>query len=157
MKSRLTASITPGSEYDVSSMTWHQWHQTAEIERRIGLSSSTARAKACGPHGSQAISPARFGRGEKRNSLISIGCSLEERRNVKDGDNRIQREPGNACRVETPRGRHREVRGEQHADRGIPLVAARAHPVDLAIVEAAGRAATPPRGRSDCEGDRCAR
>ncbi len=31
-------------------MTWHQWHQTALIERRTGLSSACARANAASPH-----------------------------------------------------------------------------------------------------------
>src|SRR5580704_7044788 len=31
-------------------MTWHQWHQTAPISRRMGLSSARARAKASSPH-----------------------------------------------------------------------------------------------------------
>ena len=35
-----SASMTPASEYEVSSITWHQWHHTAEIESRIGLSSA---------------------------------------------------------------------------------------------------------------------
>src|ERR1700722_13900030 len=34
-------------------MTWHQWHQTAPISNRIGLSSLFARSKASGPHSYQ--------------------------------------------------------------------------------------------------------
>src|SRR5579864_7597884 len=113
MKRLLMARITSGSEYDVSSITWHQWHHTAEIESRIGLSSRVARANASAPHGIPAISAARFGRGEKRNSLISVGGSLQKRRSVEDGDHGIQREPGNACRIETARERHREICREQ--------------------------------------------
>src|SRR5882724_6642814 len=36
-------------------MTWHQWHHTAPISRRIGLSSDSARAKAESPHSCQSI------------------------------------------------------------------------------------------------------
>src|SRR5207237_4456503 len=69
--SRLTRSMTPLSEYVVSSITWHQWHQTAEIESRIGLSSLVARSKAASDQGCQLISPARLGRGEKWNSALT--------------------------------------------------------------------------------------
>src|ERR1700674_4388569 len=31
-------------------MTWHQWHQTAPISSRMGLSSARARANASSPH-----------------------------------------------------------------------------------------------------------
>ena len=32
-------------------MTWHQWHQTAPMSSRMGLSSAWARANAASPHG----------------------------------------------------------------------------------------------------------
>src|SRR4030042_2291280 len=46
-------------------MTWHQWHQTAERERRMGLSWACASWNAWGPQWRQWISWARLGRGEK--------------------------------------------------------------------------------------------
>src|SRR5438093_7256110 len=61
--------MTSGSEYVVSSITWHQWHQTAEIPSSTGRRVSVASLKAALPHSRQRMSPARFGRGEKRNSL----------------------------------------------------------------------------------------
>src|SRR5260370_40291152 len=36
-------------------MTWHQWHQTAPMSRRMGLSSALARAKAASFHSCQSI------------------------------------------------------------------------------------------------------
>src|SRR6266853_5821586 len=36
-------------------MTWHQWHQTAPMSRRMGLSSDLARAKAASPHSCQSM------------------------------------------------------------------------------------------------------
>src|SRR5713226_3463848 len=66
--SRLMRSMTPELEYVVSSMTWHQWHHTAEIESRIGRSSLPASAKASSDQLCQPISAARLGRGEKWNS-----------------------------------------------------------------------------------------
>src|SRR5438093_3988748 len=66
--SRLMMSITPGCEYVVSSITWHQWHHTAEIESRIGRPVWRASSKASGDQGCQLISEARFARGEKGNS-----------------------------------------------------------------------------------------
>src|SRR6267378_5319574 len=36
-------------------MTWHQWHHTAPISRRMGLSSALARAKAASFHSCQSI------------------------------------------------------------------------------------------------------
>src|SRR5438067_8717475 len=39
---------------------------------RTGLSADRASANAASPHGRQAISPARFGRGEKWNSAIDL-------------------------------------------------------------------------------------
>src|SRR2546430_11459976 len=64
-------------------MTWHQWHQTAEIDSRMGLSSAAATANASSDQGCHPISAARFGRGEKWNSLTGPGyvvsaCSLEK-------------------------------------------------------------------------------
>src|SRR2546428_10780253 len=41
----LSASIIDGSEKDVSSITWHQWHQDPLISRRIGLPSAQAYSK----------------------------------------------------------------------------------------------------------------
>src|SRR5690348_1232576 len=61
-------SITLGCEYVVSSMTWHQWHHTAEMESRMGLPLSRASSNACFDQGCHLISDARFGRGEKWNS-----------------------------------------------------------------------------------------
>src|SRR6266849_2227762 len=67
--SRLMRSMTPWFEYDLSSMTWHQWHQTAEIDRRMGRSREAASPKAFSDQGRHLISLARLGRGEKWNSL----------------------------------------------------------------------------------------
>src|SRR5450759_657962 len=50
-------------------MTWHQWHQTAERDSRIGRPSLRASANAGSPHVRQSISCARLGRGEKRKSV----------------------------------------------------------------------------------------
>src|SRR6267378_2544030 len=36
-------------------MTWHQWHQTAPISRRMGLSSDLARSNAASPHSCQSM------------------------------------------------------------------------------------------------------
>src|SRR6202040_3432837 len=36
-------------------MTWHQWHQTAPMSRRMGLSSDLTRAKAASPHSCQSM------------------------------------------------------------------------------------------------------
>src|SRR3990172_7821044 len=58
--------MTAGSEYEVSSMTWHQWHQTAERERRIGLSWAFASWNASDPHSRHSISWARLGLGENQ-------------------------------------------------------------------------------------------
>src|SRR5579884_545764 len=95
--SRLTRSITRWSEYVVSSITWHQWHQTAEIARRIGLSSACAWAKVAASQGRQAISCARFGRGEKWRSCIIVslvfpGGPADERRAVQDDQHRVDRQ-----------------------------------------------------------------
>src|SRR5207244_11993151 len=67
MKCSLTKLITPSSEYDVSSITWHQWHHTAESESSTGLPVSFASRKASSPHSRHLISCARLGRGEKWN------------------------------------------------------------------------------------------
>src|SRR3990172_6414254 len=64
--------MTPGSEYEVSSMTWHQWHQTAESARRTGLSWAFASANASSPHWCHSISWARLGRGEKWNGVSDL-------------------------------------------------------------------------------------
>src|ERR1700761_6156622 len=42
------------SSYDSRSITWHQWHHTAPISSRMGLSSPAARANASTPHSCQA-------------------------------------------------------------------------------------------------------
>src|SRR3990170_494184 len=67
--------MTPGSEYDVSSMTWHQWHQTAESERRTGLSSVFASANASSPHwrqwGDEAFAEAKT---EDKPVLLSLSA-----------------------------------------------------------------------------------
>src|SRR5437667_5322047 len=52
-KSLFSSSATAGSSYDSPSMTWHQWHQTAPMSRRIGLFSCRARSNAASPHGDQ--------------------------------------------------------------------------------------------------------
>src|SRR5450759_1483653 len=52
-------------------MTWHQWHQTALMESRIGRPLSFASSKALADHGCHLISAARFGRGEKWNSAVT--------------------------------------------------------------------------------------
>src|SRR5207245_10521486 len=54
-KSRLRSSATLESSYDSPSMTWHQWHHTAPMSSRMGLSSVRARANAASPHGCQCI------------------------------------------------------------------------------------------------------
>src|SRR6202158_6564424 len=66
--SRLIRSMIPGCEYVVSSMTWHQWHQTAEMESRMGRPVCLASWKASPDTGGQLSPAARFGRGEKWNS-----------------------------------------------------------------------------------------
>ena len=38
-------AMTEGSLYDVSSITWHQWHHTALIARSTGLSADRASVK----------------------------------------------------------------------------------------------------------------
>src|SRR5260370_16946671 len=70
--SRLMRSMIPACEYVVSSITWHQWHQTAEMERRIGRELSFASSKAAADHGRQLISAPRFGPGENWNSPPAI-------------------------------------------------------------------------------------
>src|SRR5579863_560899 len=65
------AAITSSDEYVVSSMTWHQWHQTADIAKSTGLFSARASWNAASPHSRQRISAARFGRGEKWKSLMA--------------------------------------------------------------------------------------
>src|SRR5258708_22817472 len=70
--SRLMRSMIPACEYVVSSITWHQWHQTAEMERRIGRELSFASSKAAADHGRQLISAARFARAEKWDSPALI-------------------------------------------------------------------------------------
>src|ERR1700682_1269235 len=74
--SRLIRSMTPGCEYVVSSITWHQWHHTAEMERRIGRPDCLASSKATADQGCQLISAARLGRGEKWNS--SAGPAMHQ-------------------------------------------------------------------------------
>src|SRR5207249_5055888 len=39
--------------YDSPSITWHQWHHTAPMSSKIGLSSPRARASAASPQGCQ--------------------------------------------------------------------------------------------------------
>src|SRR2546426_12051817 len=46
-------AATSGSSYDSRSITWHQWHHTAPMSRRIGLSSALAFRNASSPHGCQ--------------------------------------------------------------------------------------------------------
>src|SRR5579884_1762605 len=93
--------MTASSEYDVSSITWHQWHHTAEIESRIGLSSRRARSNASCPHSSQPISCARFGRGAKCMStiqtplLLFVAETARKRGHVKDEDQLIHTEQRN--------------------------------------------------------------
>src|ERR1700674_1674938 len=57
-------------------MTSHQWHQTAEMPSRIGLSSTRAAVNAASPHSCQPISAARLGRGEKWKPLTPAPRSL---------------------------------------------------------------------------------
>src|SRR2546423_15307604 len=52
-KSALRTSATRASSYDSPSITWHQWHHTAPMSSRIGLSSARARANAASPQGCQ--------------------------------------------------------------------------------------------------------
>src|ERR1700716_3092589 len=66
--SRLIRSMIPGCEYVVSSITWHQWHHTAEMERRMGRPVCFASSNAVSDQWRQLISAARLGRGEKWNS-----------------------------------------------------------------------------------------
>src|SRR5215471_3928495 len=60
-------------------MTWHQWHQTAPMSSRIGLSWELAREKASSPHSYQAIgwcaAERRYGLAEffRRFSFMAIG------------------------------------------------------------------------------------
>src|SRR5450759_1946619 len=59
-------------------MTWHQWHHTEDMERRMSLPRSSASTKASAPHSRHSISLARFGRGLKRKPLpllLSSGLS----------------------------------------------------------------------------------
>src|SRR5712692_2208494 len=66
-------------------MTWHQWHQTAPMSSRIGLSSARARAKASSPHSYQltgwCAAERRYGLAEwaKRPSDFSPTVSLPGR------------------------------------------------------------------------------
>src|SRR3954452_15801438 len=50
MNSRLMISATAGSSYDSRSITWHQWHHTAPMSKRMGLFSCLALANASSPH-----------------------------------------------------------------------------------------------------------
>src|SRR5205809_6838158 len=79
MKCSLTKLITPSSEYDVSSITWHQWHHTAESESSTGLPVSFASRKASSPHSRHLISCARLARGEKWNSVLDMSHVLAGR------------------------------------------------------------------------------
>src|SRR4029077_150778 len=60
-------------------MTWHQWHHTAPMSRRIGLSSAVARAKAWSFHSCQSIgwceAERRYGLAECCRRLA--GCSVK--------------------------------------------------------------------------------
>src|SRR5207249_11716139 len=76
--------MTPGCEYVVSSMTWHQWHHTAEMDSRMGRSVRRASSNAASDHGRQPISAARFARGEKWNSEASGARSAAAIRPVKE-------------------------------------------------------------------------
>ena len=53
-------------------MTWHQWHHTADMESRMGLSSAWAFSKAASSHSCQFISLALLGLGEKRIPLTTF-------------------------------------------------------------------------------------
>jgi hypothetical protein len=58
-------------------MTWHQWHQTADIDKSTGFFSRFAFSNASADHSFQSISPALFARGEKRNAgtgSLGSGC-----------------------------------------------------------------------------------
>src|SRR6266851_6337752 len=92
--SRLIRSITPACEYVVSSITWHQWHQTAEMESRMGRPVCLASSKASCDHGCQLISEARFGRGEKWNSAAAsvIGTRLRFQCDLNERCRRLYRE-----------------------------------------------------------------
>ena len=58
------SEITFGSLYVVSSMTWHQWHQTASRSMITNLCSFFAAAKAASDQGCQAIASAARARPE---------------------------------------------------------------------------------------------
>src|SRR3954471_9049064 len=51
-RSFISRAVAPSSN-DSRSITWHQWQAEQPIERRIGVSSSRARARASSPHGYQ--------------------------------------------------------------------------------------------------------
>src|ERR1700694_2745462 len=64
-------------------MTWHQWHQTAEMDSRIGRPASLVSSKALADQGCQLISAARLGRGEKWKSPGITGAPTNSRRSLR--------------------------------------------------------------------------
>src|SRR6267143_841761 len=69
-------------------MTWHQWHQTAPISRRMGLSSDLARSNAASPHSCQSMgwwaAERRYGLAESFRRFsgwsVKVAHSLSRRR-----------------------------------------------------------------------------
>ena len=52
-KCLLMIDAIAGFSYDSRSITWHQWHHTAPMSSRMGLSSRVARSNASVPHACQ--------------------------------------------------------------------------------------------------------
>src|SRR3989338_5462610 len=71
-KSLLIISAISLSEYDVSSMTWHQWHQTAVKSSKMGLSSFFAFSKDSLPHSSHLILSVSLFIVNNKNKLITF-------------------------------------------------------------------------------------
>src|SRR5580693_996756 len=82
-------------------MTWHQWHHTAPISRRMGLSSDSARAKAGSPHSCQSMgwwaaerryglaeSFKRFSGCDDTNNPFDARCAEDERCSFKSASKR---------------------------------------------------------------------
>src|SRR6516164_3665936 len=76
-------------------MTWHQWHQTAPMSRRIGLSCDLACEKASSPHSYQSIgwcaAERRYGLAEffRRFSVMAIGWLDSSRGCVQKASERL--------------------------------------------------------------------
>src|SRR5580658_1387892 len=66
------SEITFGSRYVVSSMTWHQWHQTASRSMITNLCSFFAAAKAASDHGCHEIASAARMEPETRRTTRTV-------------------------------------------------------------------------------------